>query len=172
MNRAAPTMDKSSEAPALAAPGGALLVEANGRTFAISAADVHSIVRVGSVAETPSGPEFLIGFTSVKGAILPVLSLGRRIDPKGCRGAASPFVVVLEAIGRIAAFSVDRIGAVVPAAAGDVLPAPHALEMAMAPFTTALLRCEGALAPILDAGMLLNYPLGETTDAVRAARLN
>ncbi len=72
MSGAASTTDKSSEAPALAASGGALLVEANGRTFAISAADVHSIVRVGSVAETPGGPEFLIGFTSVKGAILPV----------------------------------------------------------------------------------------------------
>ncbi len=68
-------------------------------------------------------------------------------------------MVVLEAIGRIAAFSVDQHRRRRPVAAGDVLPAPHALEMAMAPFTAALLRCQGALAPILDAGMLLNIRL-------------
>ena len=123
-----------------------MLVEAIGRTFAIRADAVHSIVRLGRVAETPGGPDFMIGFTGVKGAIVPVLSLGRRLDPDCRRGEASPFVVIVEAIGRIAAFSVDKIGAVVSVAASDVLPAPHKRETAMAPFH------RGAAAPRGRAG--------------------
>jgi purine-binding chemotaxis protein CheW len=154
------------------AANGVLLVEALGRTFAIAVAAVRSIERIGRVAKTQGGPDFLIGFASVKGAILPVLSLGRRLDRNCPRGEASPFVVIVEATGRIAAFSVDKIGAVVRVAAGDVLPAPHKLEMAMAPFTAALLRRKGALAAILDAGALLEYPLLTGESALRRARLN
>ena len=160
------------EAPGLDAADGVLLIEALGRTFALGLAAVRSIARIGRVAKTPGGPDFLIGFASVKGAILPVLSLGRRLDRNCPRGEASPFVVVVEADGRVGALSVDKIGAVVRVAAGDVLPAPHKREMAMAPFTAALLRREGALAPILDAGALLEYPLLARESAARRTRLN
>ncbi len=152
------------------AAGAALIVEAMGREFALTVGAVRSIVRIGRIAPAHGGPGFLLGFANVKGQILPVLSLGRRLDPAHAGAAPSSFAVVVEALGRTAALAVDRIGAVVQARAADILDAPAHLDASIAPFAAAVLRHDGVLAPVIDVNALLDYPTRATDGDARTVR--
>ena len=152
------------------AAGAALIVEALGREFALYVGAVRSIVRVERIARAHGGPGFLLGFANVKGQILPVISLGRRLDPAQAGAAAASFAVVVEALGRTAALAVDRIGAVVQAQAADILETPARLDASIAPFASAVLRHDGALAPVIDVGALLDYPPHAADGNARAPR--
>lgn len=78
-------------APAVAAragcdPARSLVVEAGGERLALPAADVVEVVRPRRLSRVPHAPEALLGVASLRGAVLPVLSLAR------LRGTATPDV--------------------------------------------------------------------------------
>ncbi len=152
------------------AAGAALIVEAMGREFALHVGAVRSIVRVGRITRAHGGPGFLLGFANLKGQILPVLSLGRRLDPANMAAALSPFAVVVETPGRTAALAVDRVGAVVLAQGADILDTPAQLDASIAPFAAAVLRHGGVLAPVIDVNALLDYPPLATDGDARTVR--
>ncbi len=76
-------------APAVAArPAGdgarSLVVEAGGERLALPTADVAEVVRPRRLSRVPHAPEALLGVASLRGAVLPVLSLAR------LRGTGAP----------------------------------------------------------------------------------
>jgi len=134
------------------------MIQALGRDFAIPVGAVSAVARLGAVTRTPGAPDFMLGLSNVRGRILAVLSLARRFDPTSRQIEGSPFVVIVEALGRSAALAVDRIFTVIDARAEDVLPTPVQLDASIAQFTLGVLRRDGLLAPIVDASALLDYP--------------
>jgi purine-binding chemotaxis protein CheW len=158
--------------PAPTPAGAALVIFAGGREFAIYAGAVQTIARVGAMARIPGTPAFVLGVANIHGQILPIQSLGRRLFPGRGDVEDGASVVVVEARGRAGGLVVQSVGTVVLAAASDVLPPPAGLDPQIAPFTTAVLRRDGALAPIIDVGALLEYPLGTRDIAARSARRN
>ena len=144
------------------AAGSVLMIQALGRDFAIPVGAVSAVARLGAITRTPGAPDFMLGLSNVRGRILAVLSLARRLDPTWRQSDGSPFVVIVEALGRTAALAVDKIFTVIDARAEEALPPPAQLDALIAQFTLGVLRHGGLLAPIIDTSALLDYPQDPT----------
>ncbi len=74
----------------VAEPARSLVVEAAGERLALPAADVAEVVRPRRLSRVPHAPEALLGVASLRGGVLPVLSLARLRGTGAHDAAPSP----------------------------------------------------------------------------------
>ncbi|HEY4254264.1 MAG TPA: chemotaxis protein CheW [Roseomonas sp.] len=98
-----------------------LTVTADGARIALAASAVAEVIRAPRITRMPNGPSSLLGVTHLRGAILPVLSLSRLLDP-GSAAAGADRVVVLRRDPPIG-LAVDSVEALRAVEAGGAAPA-------------------------------------------------
>ncbi|HEU4628873.1 MAG TPA: chemotaxis protein CheW [Gemmatimonadaceae bacterium] len=93
-----------------------LLARAAGRWFGCPLHDVREVLPLGALARLPGAPPQVLGLLNVRGRLVTVLDLGRRLDP-GADGAVSDGYVLIVAAGeRQAGCRVDAVARAVPLA--------------------------------------------------------
>lgn len=70
--------------------------EVAGRRYALPVDDVKEVLRVGTITRVPHSPDAIGGVTNMRGRVLPVVDLRRRLgfDPKPAGGASRILVAV------------------------------------------------------------------------------
>lgn len=122
--------------------------------YAIPVDRVREVVRIWEITHVPNTPPDVIGVTSLRGAVLPVMDLCQRLGvPAGTRDEKSRVIVTNvndEGTGVI----VDRVTGVVRFLPAELRPVPDSLEQG-AEFLRGIVRKGDRLTIVLDLDIVM-----------------
>lgn len=73
----------------------------------VDVSKVHEVTEVENPVVVPGSPEFLLGLVNIRGEVIPVISLKKRLGLEG--NETSNFLLIVEDKGRIAGLKVDEL---------------------------------------------------------------
>lgn len=119
--------------------------------YAIPVDRVREVVRIWQITAVPNTPAHVIGVTSLRGAVLPVMDLCMRLGvPAGPRDEKSR-VIVTDVNAEGTGVIVDRVTGVVRYHPDELRPVPDSLEQgAGAEFLSGIVRKDNRLIIVLD----------------------
>jgi purine-binding chemotaxis protein CheW len=132
-----------------------VLCELAGTTYALRSDDIEQLEMVGQLTPVPNAPAFVDGVTSVRGRVIPAVSLRARFGFERVEHTLKSRLVVVRSDGRVVGLIVDnaREFAAIPA------DAIHAPPEGMADLSTRYLRGTAHLGErlvfVLDVAELL-----------------
>jgi purine-binding chemotaxis protein CheW len=101
-----------------------LVVQLANGDYAIPVERIREIVRLATITRVPRMPDWLVGVVALRGEIVEVVDLRRRLGlPKGEAARASRIVVIHGDDDGVAGLLVDSVTGVIRACEQDVLPA-------------------------------------------------
>ena len=125
-----------------------------GEEYAVLVDDVKEVLRVREFTPVPNAPDYVLGVTALRGPILPVIDLCRRLGLRpGTRDDKSRIVVV-SIHDEDAGILVDRVTGVVRIAADAIRPAPETIEQG-GEFLRGIVRKGDRLFILLDIAKAL-----------------
>lgn len=95
-----------------------------GEEFAVDIMQVQEIVRLGRVTKVPHVPEFVEGVVNLRGQVLPVIDLRKRVHLDRKEYSDATRVVVVDLGGSKTGIIVDAVSEVMRVRARDLEPAP------------------------------------------------
>ena len=156
------------------AKGMQIVVFSMGREFfGVGIDQVHEIVRVPEITAIPDAPPFLEGMINLRGKILPVVDLRRRLRfPEGVRDKHTR-VLIAEDGGRLVGLLVDAVSEVLRVPEGALEPPPEMVSSIGVEYLSAVAKADGRLISLLDFGKVLGLDdLRRATAAARAPQDN
>jgi len=132
-----------------------------GEEYAIDIQRVWEIIRPRAVTEIPGVPEFISGIISLRGEIVPVLDLRRRLGFPAAEGTF-PGAKIVVAIhdGRRVGLAVDAVSHKIRVLASQVSQPPVLLGARESGFLEGVCRHQGRLIGILDPDVVLGFGIG------------
>jgi purine-binding chemotaxis protein CheW len=125
--------------------------------YAVDIAAVGEIVKPRAVTEVPFAPAFCPGIVSLRGRIVTIMDLRRRLGlPAGELGRGARIVVAHDA-GRTVGLLVDGVTGVVRLPAGAVEPVPVVVGGVDGEFLHGLGRIDGRLLILLNLPRVLEF---------------
>jgi purine-binding chemotaxis protein CheW len=105
-----------------------LTLSLGNETYALDIRQISEIIKPREVTEVPRTPDFILGIISLRGIIVPVFDLGRRLRLAPAQVGPAARIIVCQAEGRNAGLLVDRISQVVNIPEGAIEPPPPVLS--------------------------------------------
>lgn len=115
------------------------------RYYGISTTRVREVVRIGEITPVHHSPDFIIGIMNLRGRIVTVVDLGRKLCLNRVEVNAHSRIFIADWCQEHVGLLVDRVGEVVPFEEADLLPAPENLPASQA----------GMLQGVFHSGKLL-----------------
>lgn len=144
-------------------------IRSGGETFALPVDAVGAVLRVEQVTRVPLAGGDFVGLYNMRGKILPLIDLRRRLDPAAPPTALPTLAVCIDAEAESYAVAVDEVGDVHLLPPDRQIEIPAHVEAARAALTRALFRLPEGLLPVLDVVRLFEptarlavFPLPET----------
>lgn len=117
--------------------------------YAVMVDDVKEVLKMRDLTPVPNAPDYILGVTALRGPILPVIDLSRRLGlPSGARGEKSR-ILVLSLNDEDAGMVVDQVTGVVRIHPDAVRPVPETIERG-AEFLRGIARKGDKLFILLD----------------------
>ncbi len=129
-------------------------------TYGVSITSLHEIVRVPEITAVPDAPDYMEGVINLRGKIVSVIDLRKRLGEKKVSFSRRNRILVVEHNGRLSGLIVDSASEVLKIPASDVEPSPTALQDGGLNCVTGLAKYKGRLIVLLDMTKLLD--LGAT----------
>jgi purine-binding chemotaxis protein CheW len=124
-------------------------------TYGVPITSLHEIVRVPEVTAVPDAPEYVEGVINLRGKIVSVLDLRKRLGETKVAPNRKNRILVVEHQGRLAGLIVDSASEVLKIPPSDVEPSPTAALEGGINCVTGLGKYQGRLIVLLDMGKLL-----------------
>jgi purine-binding chemotaxis protein CheW len=134
-----------------------LTVTTGGETFGIPIARVQTTFRIEAITPIPLGPRVVLGLVNLRGAIIPAISLRRRLDMPEAAVPIGALAVGLDSGADAFALLVDEVGDVIAVEPGAALPLPPHIAEDRAAVTLAFYHLASGLLPVLDVSALLPF---------------
>lgn len=137
-------------------PKDAHLVTFNlGEEYGVPISQVQEIVRVGGITMVPNSPSYMEGVINLRGRVLPVLNLRKRLAlPENAMSSASR-IVVTEVGDKVIGLLVDAVSHVIKIPAASVDPAPEEVLEVDTDYITGVGKLEDRMVILLDLEKLL-----------------
>ena len=116
---------------------------------------VLDVVPLGRLTPIPSAPRFILGVINHGGKLLPVLDLGRFLDPAGQGGTDGKWVVAVETGGMMFGIVCAAVAGIIRIGAEEIAPPPATLPAGSRAFIPGVTR---DLVAILDLEALTQDP--------------
>jgi purine-binding chemotaxis protein CheW len=136
-------------------------------TYGVPITSLHEIVRVPEITAVPDAPDYMEGVINLRGKIVSVIDLRKRLGEKKVSMGKRNRILVVEHNGRLSGLIVDSASEVLKIPASDVEPSPAALHDGGLNCVTGLGKHNGRLIVLLDMTRLLD--LGVAAHKVAAA---
>jgi chemotaxis signal transduction protein len=137
-----------------------------GEEFAIDIHRVWEIIRVRPVTELPGVAGFISGIISLRGEIVPVLDLRRRLGfPPPAEPSASAKIVVAIDEGRYVGLAVDAVAHKVRVPISRITAPSALLGSQESGFLRGVCRHDGRLLAVLNADAVLDFDAEATQEA-------
>ena len=124
--------------------------------YALELACVREITPGGTVSKVPKAPDYVEGVMNLRGQILPVVNLRRRLGMKEIPADRNTRIVVISNRGRIVGFVVDRVEQIVRVPADRVEPAPVEVVGSLAGYVRGLARLDKRVLVVLNPDELVD----------------
>jgi purine-binding chemotaxis protein CheW len=125
--------------------------------YAFRVTGVHEVLRPQFIAKVPRAVDFIVGVTSLRGTIIPVMDLRKRLQIEGGDRKASN-IVILKGVGRgIIGVLVDKTIDVFKVNEIDILQPPSHLADSEAKFIEGVTSQKDKFISIIDPEELLSF---------------
>ncbi len=125
-------------------------------TYGVPITSLHEIVRVPEITAVPDAPDYMEGVINLRGKIVSVIDLRKRLGEKKVTSSRRNRILVVEHKGRLSGLIVDSASEVLKVPASDVEPSPAALQDGGLNCVTGLGKVKGRLIVLLDMTKLLD----------------
>ncbi|MGH9513378.1 MAG: chemotaxis protein CheW [Terriglobales bacterium] len=126
-------------------------------TYGVPIVSLHEIVRVPEITAVPDAPDYVEGVINLRGKIVSVIDLRKRLGEKEIISSRRNRILVVEHNGRLSGLIVDSASEVLKVPAGDIEPSPTQYEEGGLNCVTGLGKYKGRLIVLLDMSRLLEY---------------
>jgi len=126
-------------------------------TYGVPILSVHEIVRVPEITPVPDAPGFVEGVINLRGKIVSVIDLRKRLGQNDIQTSKRNRILVVEHNGRLCGLMVDAASEVLKIPMADVEPATSVFQGGGLNCVTGLGKHRGRLIVLLDMTKLLEY---------------
>jgi len=139
-------------------------------TYGVPIAALHEIVRVPEITAVPDAPDYMEGVINLRGKIVSVIDLRKRLGAKETVSGKRNRILVIEYGGRLCGLMVDSASEVLKVPASDIEPSSAVFQDGGLNCVTGLGKYQGRLIVLLDVTKLLEYSgLRRTREASESA---
>jgi purine-binding chemotaxis protein CheW len=121
-------------------------------------ADTQTIFKIESITPVPLSPQYILGLTNLRGRVLTVVSLRRRLNAEGSDVMTGALAIGLQVAGEDIALVVDRVGEVIEIDREQRMPVPPHFDREQLRLTEGLYKIGDMLLPVLNSAELLAPP--------------
>ena len=132
-----------------------ILCELAGATYAIPSDDIEQLEMVGHLTPVPNAPWFIDGVTSVRGRVIPVISLRARFGFERVPHDLRTRLVVVRTDGRTVGLVVDSAREFAAITEDTIQPPPEGLATMSGPYLRGTTEKGDRLLLVLDVRELL-----------------
>ena len=130
--------------------------EVGRETYGVPITSLHEIVRVPEITAVPDAPDYMEGVINLRGKIVSVIDLRKRLGEKKVTSSRKNRILVVEHKGKLAGLIVDSASEVLKIPATDVEPSPTTLQEGRSNCVTGLGKYRGRLIVLLDMTRVLD----------------
>ena len=124
--------------------------------FGVDILLVQEIIRPSPVTEVPNTPEFVEGVINLRGKVVPVIDLRKRLNIPATRASKSTRIIIIELEKRVTGFVVDSVSKVITVPGGSVQGAPDMIMSGVEnEYITGVSRIDDRLIILLDFSKIL-----------------
>ncbi len=127
--------------------------------YALSIESVSEIIKPREVTDIPRVPDFISGIISLRGIIVPIFDLNRRLNLGSAEISSASRIIVCNDGDRLAGFMVDRINQVVNVPIGNIEPPPTVLSGLDRDFVDGVGRVGNRMLILLHLSNVINAEL-------------
>lgn len=127
--------------------------------YALDIAGVSEIIKIREITDIPRAPEFILGIISLRGIIIPVFDLKKRLKLGAGEPTPASRIIVCQRGERAAGLLVDSITQVVRISDGAIEPPPSVLSGLDRELIEGVGRIQGRMLILLDLANVLNAEL-------------
>lgn len=127
--------------------------------YALSIESVSEIIKPREVTDIPRVPDFISGIISLRGIIVPVFDLNRRLNLGSSEMGSASRIIVCQDSERLAGFIVDSINQVVNVPVDKIEPPPTVLSGLDRDFVEGVGRVEDRMLILLHLSHVINAEL-------------
>jgi purine-binding chemotaxis protein CheW len=135
---------------------------------------VHEIVKVPDITQVPDAPAFLEGVINLRGKIVPVVDLRKRMNLDGRERTKSSRVLITENDGRLVGLLVDAVSEVLKLPPDAVEAPPEMVSSVGVEYITGVAKVEASLIILLNLGKVFSVEdmkqFGEAAERKTAPR--
>jgi purine-binding chemotaxis protein CheW len=126
-------------------------------TYGVPITSLHEIVRVPEITAVPDAPDYVEGVINLRGKIVSVLDLRKRLGETAIAPSKRNRILVVEHRGRLCGLIVDSASDVLKIPAADVDPSPTEFVEGGLNCVTGLGKYQGRLIVLLDIAKVLEF---------------
>ena len=143
-------------------------------TYGVPITSLHEIVRVPEITAVPDAPDYMEGVINLRGKIVSVLDLRKRLGAKSVTASKRNRILVVEHNSKLCGLMVDSASEVLKIPEADIEPAAAVFQDVGLQCITGLGKHRGRLIVLLDMEKLLEISLvckrdGNSAKAASAA---
>lgn len=124
--------------------------------FGVSIGAVKEIIRVPDITPVPDTPDFVEGVVNLRGRIVPVVDMRRRVGIQSAERNRGNRILVLELAGKVVGLIVDSASDIIKISEEAIEPPPDIVSSIGAEYVTGVGKLEGKLIVLLDLTRLLS----------------
>jgi purine-binding chemotaxis protein CheW len=151
-----------------------ILFELAGATYALRSDDIQQLEMVGPMTPVPNAPAFVEGVVSIRGQVIPAMSLRARFGFPAAPHDVRSRLIVVRTHGRTVGLLVDSAREFASIPPDTILPPPEGLAGLSGPYLRGIAQLGDRLVLVLDVLELLDVrthptPLPALTSSTSAA---
>jgi len=121
-----------------------------GESFAVEVTLVEAIIKLQAITKVPHAPDFVVGVTNLRGNIVPVIDLKKRLDlPKTETGIDTRIIVAILQESKVGMI-VDSVSQVVEIDDAQIEPTPQMSTSIDSTYIRGIVKIENELVILLD----------------------
>lgn len=125
-------------------------------SFGIDIGRVQEIVTVPEITKIPDTPDFLEGIINLRGKIVSVIDLRKRLKLNGSFKDKKNRILVTEMDGKVVGLIVDEVSEVLRLNPDNIEPPPEIVSSTGAEYITGVGKLEDRIILLLDIGKVLS----------------
>jgi len=125
-------------------------------SFGVDIGRVQEIVTVPEITRVPDTPDFLEGIINLRGKIVSVIDLRKRLKVNGAERHKKNRILVTEIEGRVVGIIVDEVSEVLRLNPDNIEPPPEMINSAGSEYITGVGKLEDKIILLLDLAKVLS----------------
>ncbi len=124
--------------------------------FGVDILKVQEIIKETPITPIPDSPEFIEGVINLRGNIIPVIDLRKRLKLLQQEKAGPSWIIILNINGRVTGFIVDSVTQVLKVQADKILPPPEIVAAGLKnQYITGVCKIDERMLILLDFNRIL-----------------